>query len=55
MKLKQLLEYWEVIPNYPNSTVRKHKKNRISILKHPEDRERLIKWSTNKFIPKFTP
>lgn len=45
MKLRNLYEYWDTIPNYPNSLVKRKNKKRISILKNPEDRERFIKWS----------
>lgn len=43
-----MAEYWEVVGNYPNAIAKPKKKQRLSFLTHPEDREKFLRWSRRK-------
>lgn len=40
--------HWTVVPNYPNSLIKKKSKERLSFLLDPSDRDRFTKWSKGK-------
>lgn len=40
--------HWTVVPNYPNSLVKSKKKERLSFLLDPSDRDKFIRWSKGK-------
>ncbi len=40
--------HWEVVPNYPNATIKSKSKKRLSFLVDPSDRDRFINWSKGK-------
>lgn len=46
MKLRIIEQgHWTVVPNYPNSIIKKDSKERLSFLLDPSDRDSFLNWS----------